>query len=81
MSSSIERLKQQLNDSEVHLPGTAEYATQSLPWSQHASANPKLVITPSTLPSLQQCVKLLYAAENLDFAVNEEKHALYDNDK
>lgn len=69
MSSSIEHLKQQLDQSEVHLPGTAEYAAQSLPWSQHADAKPKLVITPSTLPSLQAVVKTLYADESLDFAV------------
>jgi FAD/FMN-containing dehydrogenase len=69
MSSSIERLREQLDQSEVHLPGTVEYLAQSLPWSQHADAKPKLVITPSTLPSLQACVKLLYADESLDFAV------------
>ena len=69
MSPSIERLKGHLDDSEVHLPGTAEYLAQSLPWSQHADAKPRLVITPATLPSLQECVKLLYADESLDFAV------------
>jgi FAD/FMN-containing dehydrogenase len=69
MSSSIERLREQLDQSEVHLPCTAGYLAQSLPWSQHADAKPKLVITPSTLPSLQACVKLLYADESLDFAV------------
>jgi hypothetical protein len=69
MSSSIERLKDHLDQPEIHLPGTAEYLAQSLPWSQHADAKPKLVITPSTLPSLQACVKLLYADESLDFAV------------
>jgi FAD/FMN-containing dehydrogenase len=69
MSSSIERLREQLDQSEVHLPCTAGYLAQSLPWSQHADAKPKLVITPSTLSSLQACVKLLYADESLDFAV------------
>lgn len=69
MSSSIDRIKETLDNSEVHHPGTAEYATQSLPWSQHTDAKPKLVITPSTLPSLQESVKLLYADETLDFAV------------
>jgi FAD/FMN-containing dehydrogenase len=69
MSSSIESLREQLDQSEVHLPCTAGYLAQSLPWSQHADAKPKLVITPSTLPSLQACVKLLYADESLDFAV------------
>lgn len=69
MSSSIERLKAHLDTSEIHLPGTAEYLAQSLLWSQHADATPKLVITPSSLPSLQECVKLLYADGALDFAV------------
>jgi FAD/FMN-containing dehydrogenase len=69
MSSSIDRLKQHLDTSEIHLRGTAEYTTQSLPWSQHRDANPQLVITPSTLPSLQETVKILYTDETLDFAV------------
>jgi hypothetical protein len=69
MPSSIERLREQLDQSEVHLPCTAGYLAQSLPWSQHADAKPKLVVTPSALPSLQACVKLIYADESLDVAV------------
>jgi hypothetical protein len=59
MPSSIERLREQLDQSEVHLPCTAGYLAQSLPWSQHADAKPKLVA----------CVKLIYADESLDVAV------------
>jgi FAD/FMN-containing dehydrogenase len=69
MSSTLEQLKDQLDQSEIHSPGTAEYRAQSLPWSQHAEAHPKLVVTPSSLPSLQATVKALYADEALDFAV------------
>jgi hypothetical protein len=69
MSSALENLKDQLDHSEIHTPGTAEHRAQSLPWSQHAEAHPKLVVTPSSLPSLQATVKALYADESLDFAV------------
>lgn len=69
MSSTLDNLKDKLDPSEIHSPGTAEYRDQSLPWSQHAEAHPKLVVTPSTLPSLQATVKALYADSTLDFAV------------
>jgi FAD/FMN-containing dehydrogenase len=69
MPSSLEQLKDQLDQSEIHSPGTADYRAQSLPWSQHAEAHPKLVVTPSSLPTLQATVKALYADETLDFAV------------
>jgi hypothetical protein len=55
--------------SEIHEPGTPSHRAQSLPWSQHAEANPRLVVTPSTLTSLQSTLKLLYEDPTLDFAV------------
>ena len=68
-SSTIAELQSIVSPSEIHLPGTPSHRAQSLPWSQHAEAHPKLVITPSTLPSLQNVLKLLYSNHTLDFAV------------
>jgi len=67
--TTIALLKNLLPPSQIHEPGTPSYLAQSLPWSQHAEANPKFVITPSTLPSLQSTLKLLYSDPSLDFAV------------
>ncbi|KAM0718754.1 hypothetical protein Q7P37_005825 [Cladosporium fusiforme] len=69
MSDRIETLKVLLSPSEIHSPGTPEYKTQSLPWSAHAEAHPKLVVTPNSLPSLQKVVKQLYSDTSIDFAV------------
>lgn len=68
MSQALESLKSQLKTSEIHLPGTTEYHSQSLPWSAHNDLHPKVVLTPSTILSLQSIVKDLYSS-NVDFAV------------
>ena len=68
-STTIDKLKTLLPPSEIHEQGTPSHRVQSLPWSQHAEADPKLVVTPSTLTSLQSTLKLLYEDPGLDFAV------------
>jgi FAD/FMN-containing dehydrogenase len=67
--ATIDLLRTLLPPTEIHESGTPSYRTQSLPWSQHAEAHPKLVVTPSTLASLQSTLKLLYETPELDFAV------------
>jgi len=68
-STTIAALKALLPPSEIHEHGTPSHRAQSLPWSQHAEANPKYVVTPSNLASLQSTLKLLYEDPELDFAV------------
>jgi hypothetical protein len=68
-AATIDQLKALLPPSSVHEPGTPSHRAQSLPWSQHAEANPKLVVTPSDLTSLQNTLKLLCEDSAVDFAV------------
>lgn len=69
MTSFLEALETLLPASSIHHPSTPSYRAQSLPWSAHLEAHPKLVITPTTLPVLSAVVRHLYSNPTLDFAV------------
>lgn len=69
MAPNLDFLKTHLYVAEIHEQGTPGHRAQSLPWSQHAERNPKLVVTPSNLASMSVAVQYLYTHKDIDFAV------------
>jgi hypothetical protein len=68
MTATLDSIRTLLPADQVFDRGTPQYKAQSQPWSTHANKHPAVVLTPSTLESMQLVVKALYDSD-LDFAV------------
>ncbi|KAI5359335.1 putative berberine/berberine, FAD-binding domain, PCMH-type, FAD-binding, type PCMH, subdomain 2 [Septoria linicola] len=66
VQSELGQLKQIC--SSFYTPEQLQFREQAEPWSIWADGNPKLVVTPPNLPTLQGVIKFLYAS-SLDFAI------------
>ncbi|RYP63379.1 hypothetical protein DL771_009315 [Monosporascus sp. 5C6A] len=67
-AEQIQEIKAILPGGDILEPGSAAFASHSLPWSLSYDKSPQLVVCPSTEPLLQDVVKYLYSSD-LDFAI------------